>query len=204
MNGSKPLKQIISFLLAFVMILSSMVAIAENISFDTLSNEELIALQEKISNEIRIRKILDDTSAPVWNGQDKIVVYDDNDVTITFNGLHNWTSSLYIPKLMITNKSSKDIYFTWDEVYFDNSPVKATNGGSYIIPANGKLAFHTTNRCAIDIEKYIEAYDETLLHEMKMDFVLSEVESSWDWTDKNTKRESLRVKCEINLTAIDK
>lgn len=187
--------KILPFVLIVLMIFSIIpVAIADSTNLSELSNEELTALQEKVYDEIRVRKLLDDKTIPIWNGSEKVLVYEDNYVLITFNGLYAWTSSWYIPKLMITNKTNKTLYFKWEKVFFDNASVSPSNGGALEVPANGKLAFQTGNKCSITLKDYIDAYDETMLRVLRFNFSLR------DENSKTIKEASLSVRCDIDLT----
>ena len=169
-------------------------SIDTTIDITRLTDEELTALLDKAQFGIRNNRYLREDSIPVWNGSEKVLVYDDDYIYITFNGLYAWSKELYIPKLMITNKTDKPVFFKWKSVFFDDANVNPANGGVAEISANGRLAFQMTNMCAITLQDYIDAYDETMLRVMRFDFSLE------NGNKKTLQKGSFSVRCDMDLT----
>ena len=144
------------------------------------------------------KKANDDDSVPVWNGTDPVLVYEDKYVSITFNGFEEfgYESGDYIPKLMISNKTSKDIYFDWDNVLLDDSVPVIANGGKVLVAANGKTAFETGGKCVIHFTEYAETYNRTEVQIMKMQFTLKNEKGK----KLNKNKVYLLVNCGITLS----
>lgn len=177
-------------------------ASAETVIIDSLTDEQLNQLHNAVHDELLRRQELSGKQYPMFDGEDRVCVYENEFIDIYFTGFYKWTDDWYIPKVIITNKTPSSLWFRWDDIYINNCKMGAANGGEQEILANGRLSLPAENLCSITLQDYIDLYGDTIINTFSMKFTLRDG-SIWSDNYKTLVDEDIwNVYCSIDITEL--
>lgn len=105
------MKKVFALFLLCVALFSSVVGVAEDIDFSSLSDDDLIALQRSVRAEITNRQIA--------NGKN-ILFFDQDGIQIYFTGTIDETWMGYSAELIVVNNSARDVQFGCETYYVND------------------------------------------------------------------------------------
>ena len=185
-----------------VILLASIAALgafclAESIDLQSMSFDELTALRGRLYDEIRSRPENSDKGYSIWDGNEKVSIYENDVVHIEFNGFYQWTEEWYIPNLIITNKTDKSIHFIWEDAFINHCTVGAANDSmTEEIAPGGKMSFASIDACSITMQDFIDMYGDTFINEFELSFYVT------DMDDNDLCSGKCGVRCSIDINEL--
>ena len=150
---------------------------AEDVDLAAMSPEELAKLRDAADALLNPPQA-GDAGMAVWTGEGKTRIYEDETVSVDFNGFYQWTNDWYIPNLIITNKTDRSINFEWKDVFLNGCNVGAANkSGSEEILPGGKLSFASAHCCSITLQDFVDIYGDTTIEQVRVSFYVTEAGS---------------------------